>query len=489
MLSFISTLFILWAPTLTLGTAINSSTITWVECPPDSTFGTLEAIECGQITVPLNHSNPYGDTIELMLTRLRATSSNNRGPLFLNGGGPGLWTSNLVKAQAYFEKTGREVSRNFSPDLRSSYDLIGLDMRDQTSFDELWKRNRAFAESCHNMTGPLFTHLGTDQAIRDLDLVRQALGADVFNYLGYSYGTEVGSAYASLYPHTVGRMVIDGNLDHSMTVPQAVISLANALEDTLEYFFKWCNTTTDNALHGKDQHAVWDGILKHADEGTLIAAACEETGNCNSSITADAFIYTAQGLLENGNVKRSLPGAKSDFYLLAERLDAARDGNGTVFAAPYATSNSSSDPGVGPSYSFVSIFCSDWAHTIRSVGDMRAIATAANIVAPRTRGLGTMALAQSSCVGWPFSPSFHQRHLDFSGAPDLPPIMVVGSFHDEATAMQWSVQQRFQIPNAFNVWRNGGGHTDYHFMGETQKAIDAFLLNGTIPEDGTVYGT
>lgn len=513
MLSFIPVLLLLWVSTTpTLGTAITPSTITWVECPPDPILGNLEEIECGQIMVPMDHGSPDGDTIRLMLTRLKATGSNNTlGPLLLNAGGPGLWSSNMVKWQAFFEQYGDESKHMFSSELRSRYDIIGLDMRgegmsqpiycdpepynrrfkmlptDEESFQYLWNRNRDFAESCYNMTGPLFLHLGTDQAIQDLDLVRQALGADKFNYLGYSYGTEVGSAYASRYPDTVGRVVIDGNLDHSMTVPQATISLASALEDTLEYFFKWCNTTTDNALYGQDQRAVWDSILKHADEGTLVNSACDEIQPCRPIISADDFIFKAQQGLEGGNVNKSPLNSTGDFYTLATMLDAARDGNGTVFNPPLAAGNSSADPDIGRSYSFISIFCSDWVHTVRSVGDMRAISTAVNVVAPRTRGIGTMGLATSVCVGWPFPPSFHQRRLDFSGVSDLPPIMVVGSFHDEATAMSWSVQQRWQIPNSFNIWRDGGGHTDYHGMGEAQKAIDAFLIDGTIPEDGTVY--
>jgi len=36
-------------------------------------------------------------------------------------------------------------------------------------------------------------------------------------------------------------------------------------------------------------------------------------------------------------------------------------------------------------------------------------------------------------------------------AKDLPPVMLVGSFYDEATAMQWCMQQRWMIPSAFNL--------------------------------------
>ncbi len=99
-----------------------------------------------------------------------------------------------------------------------------------------------------------------------------------------------------------------------------------------------------------------------------------------------------------------------------------------------------------------------------------------------------MALGHLQCIGWPFPPSDPQHQLNFREMEDdLPPVMIVGSLYDEATSGQWSVQQRWMIPSAFNVWRHGGGHTDYHFMGDTQKAMDAFLINGTMPIDGTLY--
>jgi pimeloyl-ACP methyl ester carboxylesterase len=145
--------------------------------------------------------------------------------------------------------------QSVSANLRAAYDIIGLDVRgegisqpiycdpdiynrpqqyiptDEQSFRELWERNRDFAESCYNMTGPLFTHVGADQVIQDLDAVRQALGCQKLNFFGYSYGTEVGSMYAARYADKIGKIVIDDYLDHSMTVPQSYLELATALEN------------------------------------------------------------------------------------------------------------------------------------------------------------------------------------------------------------------------------------------------------------------
>ncbi|MGH3219561.1 MAG: alpha/beta fold hydrolase [Streptosporangiaceae bacterium] len=46
-----------------------------------------------------------------------------------------------------------------------------------------------------------------------MDLLRQAVGDPVLNYLGQSCGTGLGAVYANLFPARVGYIVFDGNLD------------------------------------------------------------------------------------------------------------------------------------------------------------------------------------------------------------------------------------------------------------------------------------
>jgi pimeloyl-ACP methyl ester carboxylesterase len=49
-----------------------------------------------------------------------------------------------------------------------------------------------------------------------MDVVRAALGEEQINYLGFSYGTQLGSAYAQRYPDRVRAMVLDGAVDPSL---------------------------------------------------------------------------------------------------------------------------------------------------------------------------------------------------------------------------------------------------------------------------------
>ena len=69
----------------------------------------------------------------------------------------------------------------------------------------------------------------------------------------------------------------------------------------------------------------------------------------------------------------------------------------------------------------------------------------------------------------------------------LPPVLIVNGVYDPATAVSWSAVMRENVPTGINVYRDGGGHTSYRHMGNTTNAIDAFLIDGKKPVDGTIY--
>lgn len=225
-----------------------------------------------------------------------------------NNGGPGAPDIDSVLGQARTEN-GIQPIGMFSKELREVYDVIGLDMRgdglsqpilcdgsirnrpvkilttNEAEFDALAARNRDFAESCSNMTGPYYKFLGTDQRIRDIDLVRESLGEEKFNYRGFSYGTQIGAEYAEMWPEKVDRMVLDGVMNRGLSNNDAVITLASAFESSFNYFMDWCNRTSECALHGEDILTMWDELLTAADEKKLTMPECEDT--CHQVLTAE----------------------------------------------------------------------------------------------------------------------------------------------------------------------------------------------------------
>jgi len=54
--------------------------------------------------------------------------------------------------------------------------------------------------------------MGTYDLSHDLDDLRVAIGAERLSVWGISYGTEVGAAYASIFPTNVDKLILDGNV-------------------------------------------------------------------------------------------------------------------------------------------------------------------------------------------------------------------------------------------------------------------------------------
>jgi pimeloyl-ACP methyl ester carboxylesterase len=194
--------------------------------------------QCATARVPLSYRDPRGATISIAVVRHLATDPARRiGTLFLNVGGP-------------MEQI-EDVVANFGADLPAAiaarYDIITFDPRGfgystavrcfptmaaesrflgDLLFDEVpvfpvgarqeaaavrtWAR---FDARCARRNGSLLDHDTTADVARDMNLLREAVGAPALNYVGASYGTGLAATYANLFPATTGRMVLDANLN------------------------------------------------------------------------------------------------------------------------------------------------------------------------------------------------------------------------------------------------------------------------------------
>jgi pimeloyl-ACP methyl ester carboxylesterase len=80
--------------------------------------------------------------------------------------------------------------------------------------DHINNETKAFVQRCVEKTGKEFLeNVGTANVVKDLDTIRAAVGDDKLTYLGYSYGTRIGGAYAEQFPQNVRAMVLDGAID------------------------------------------------------------------------------------------------------------------------------------------------------------------------------------------------------------------------------------------------------------------------------------
>ncbi len=222
--------------------------IEWGVCA-DGTFDTFQGVnssdaseyQCAFLKAPLDWENPDGDQITLALA-IHRSGTENAPALFINPGGPG---GAVVSSLPYYATQG------IGEAVVKAYDIVALDPRGVgdstpvfcTTDAERDERNagededvdtgdespqsavasahedaQEVAAGCREHSGNLYEHIDTVSAARDFDMVRAVLGQEKLNLLGYSYGTFLGATYAGLFPERVGRFVLDGALDPTLSV-------------------------------------------------------------------------------------------------------------------------------------------------------------------------------------------------------------------------------------------------------------------------------
>jgi pimeloyl-ACP methyl ester carboxylesterase len=101
------------------------------------------------------------------------------------------------------------------------------------------KRSAEYAAACADRFGRLLPNLRTVDAVKDIDLLRAALGARQINFYGFSYGTYLAQVYSTLFPDRTRRLVLDGVVDPSDVWYDAQLNQDRAFETAIDRFFDW----------------------------------------------------------------------------------------------------------------------------------------------------------------------------------------------------------------------------------------------------------
>ncbi|GAA3649405.1 hypothetical protein GCM10022224_010170 [Nonomuraea antimicrobica] len=186
----------------------------------------LKRLECGTVSVPLDHREPAGRKIDIALTRLAATDEAHRlGAIAVLPGGPGN--------SGYLDPVLRAALRNEEmAGLNERHDIIGFDPRGvgystkvacptspngpqepgtlaEEAARKIYDAQVAANQRCGRSDPAFLGQLTTENVAKDLDLVRTALGESELNLLGFSWGTYLGMVYRSLFPGHTGRAFLD----------------------------------------------------------------------------------------------------------------------------------------------------------------------------------------------------------------------------------------------------------------------------------------
>jgi pimeloyl-ACP methyl ester carboxylesterase len=259
----------------------------WGQCPDDMPATARDVLECATVPVPLDYDRPDGTQIEIMISRLSSASpAERRGVLLLNPGGPG---GSGLSQPADMSGLGMPAS------VLDAYDLIGMDPRgvghsspvscgftaeqnypgnippyaeDAAAVTEQAKVARKIADQCAaNDPEGRMQHMTTENTARDMDVIRAALGEEQLSFYGASYGSALGSAYASLFPERSDRVVVDSNLGATSLDRGSLRRFAVGMEDRFPDFAAWAAARHESYGLGTTPAAVRKTF--HAQAGEL----------------------------------------------------------------------------------------------------------------------------------------------------------------------------------------------------------------------------
>jgi pimeloyl-ACP methyl ester carboxylesterase len=455
--------------------------------------GLPSSLQCGELAVPLDYRDPTGPKIRLGFNRLRAQDRAHRiGSLIVNPGGPGGAGTDVVAVEAV--RGGL-----WHPALRRRFDLIGMDPRgvgtstpvrcdpavynrpvslfprSPAQFGRLARYARDLARSCRERTGPLLGHVDTASVARDMEALRRALGDGKLNFLGLSYGAEIGALYAERYPTRIRAMAIDGILDHSITTASLVSDSISGYEDTFNRFAAWCAQAAECALHGQDVLAVFDALTQRADQAPIPVPRCAPA-RCRTPVTGDDIrISSYNALLFKSPIAAfGEPGWNG----LAKALVALAAGDASDFARPLIHSSNDS------TFAGLAVNCVDYRPIIGGWDDLFVTTMLAQSLAPHTRGASEAWPVLVGCMRWQVPVANPPHRLRIRGAP---PILLVNATHDPSTPYRWAFNVFQQIPRAVLLTREGDGHTSSLLQpSRTNDAIARYLITRRPPPPNTV---
>ncbi|MEU8029823.1 alpha/beta hydrolase [Streptomyces sp. NPDC049099] len=456
--------------------AAPAARLAWTKCGTDD----YPTLQCASLKVPLDHADPSGRQITLALSRVPHTAQTFQGPLLVNPGGPG--GSGLDLAGLVASGLPRSVA--------AQYDVIGFDPRgvgasspdldcapghfttvrpdsvpatvavERTNLD----RAQSFAAACGRKYADVLPYIDTVSTVRDMDLIRAAVGAPKVSYFGYSYGTYLGAVYAKLYPQRVRRMVLDSVVDPTGVWYEDNLGQDYAFDDRHRALMAWI-ARYDATYHlGKDPQQV------EAEWYAMRAALAKKPagGEVGASELEDTFI----------------PGGYYNGYWpdLAEAFAAyARDKKSGPLMEAYENLGAVDDSGDNGYSVYSAVQCRDtsWPGSWQQWRtDAWAVYTKAPFMAWNNLWYN------APCAFWPTA---RRKPVDIANAK-LPPVLLFQATDDAATPYPGGVTVHRLLAGSSLVVEEGGGNHGITLSGNDclDRYLAAYLTDGRVPRGSGV---
>jgi len=472
-------------------TGITQSTVpqpNWGSCQPWlGDTGDIPAARCATVSVPVDYRSPGGAQEQLAVIRVPATGERT-GVLMFNPGGPGASAVDSVAGMAAGLRD-TDIARHF--------DLVGFDprgvghstpvlrCRTDAEFDAYRREPLAdyspagvahvegiykqLAAQCLDRNGvPALANIGTANAARDMDVVRQALGEDQINYLGFSYGTELGTAYAQAFPQNIRAVVLDGAVDPTEGAIEENVRQMAAFQSAFDDYARDC-AQYDGCPLGNDPTKAVDRYHELVDP---LVAKPGPTSDPRGLSYQDAITGTVDALYSPQYWKLLTSGLLG----LARHTDA---GDLLLLADDYWGRNQAGH------YSnlqdaFTAVRCVDTLTPTDSAAWVDADRRMRDVAPFMSYGQFTGFAPRDVCAFWPVPPTTTPHEAT---PPGPGKVLVVSTTHDPATPYQAGVDLARQL-GAPLISFEGTQHTVvFNGVQCVDTPVVNYLLNLTPPPD------
>ncbi|WP_128803780.1 MULTISPECIES: alpha/beta hydrolase [unclassified Streptomyces] len=457
--------------------------IDWADCPAD--WALAKPIQCGWVSVPVDYAKPYGKQIKLAVDRIgnTGTKSDRQGSLVYNPGGPGgsglrfptrvttknpVW-ANVAKAYDFVGFDPRGVGHSAPISCIDPQEYVKAPKMDPVPDSEADKQAqrklaREYADGCADRTGKaMLQQMTTPNTVRDLDVIRAALGEKKLNYLGVSYGTYIGAVYGTMFPGHLRRMIVDSvvNPSREKIWYQANLDQDVAFEGRWKDWEDWV-AANDAAFHlGTTRAAVqakWLALRATAKKNPIggVVGPAELIGFFQNAPYYDSSwvpVATVFGKYVAGDTQALVDAAAPDLSDTAGNIS-AENGN-AVYTAVECT-----DAKWPTSWH-------KWDRDNTELNKDYPFMTWAN------------AWLNLPCATWPVK---QQNPVNVRTGKGLPQVLIVQSTRDAATPYDGAVELHHRFKGSRLITeKDAGSHGVTGLVNPCiNQKVDAYLLNGKL---------
>jgi pimeloyl-ACP methyl ester carboxylesterase len=479
------------APGSTGSPSVPGTTAAWKPCPeiPEDLVGRGASgmeYDCASVAVPRDwHAPQSGQTFSIAMIRIRSKTQKNRiGSLLINPGGPGGSGIDTAVYLSFGEALG-----GLPTEITNQFDIVGFDPRgvgrsdpvkcisdadqdasfaappdpvSQAAFDSYVALNKKIAAGCGQKYGDELALFSTEQAARDMDALRAAVGDDKLSYLGFSYGTLLGATYAQLFPTKIRAMVLDGAVDPKQTYVQGSETQAKGFERAFTNFTAWCKGAPDRCPIAPDARKAVTDALAAAEKNPVAYSDGRKATSGWIFVAVISSLYTETG-----------------WPALAAAIDNLRRGNakGVMDLADQYTERK-------PDGSYPNLFDANMAVNCADTKDAPS-ADEVRTLQGQWRAKyplfgASLAVGMLPCTFWPGG---HDPY-PAGAAVGAPPIVVVGTTGDPATPYENTADLAGMLGVGHVLTWEGEGHTAYPSTPCIVRAVDTYLIGLQVPQEG-----